>query len=186
MRLFVAIDPGDDIRKELRGFQEELQKGIKLRMRYTPEENLHLTVKFLGEVQDEKIPGVLEILKSAALDTGPVKLKLEGVGVFPEKHGPVRIVWAGLNDDDGYLKKIASELDPAFEWAGVAAEGRPFVPHITIARVAKDEHDTDFLRRYIERARLPEVSCRIEELLLFSSLLDSGGSRYSIVEKIAL
>ena len=133
MRLFVAIQLSDEVRSALMAMQHTLRRRCD-GVRWTRPEQLHLTLKFLGEVLDAEVSGVAEAVERAAGRAKRFEISLNGSGCFPPQ-GPVRIVWVGVEEDSGELARCAQAMETELERIGFARERRPFSPHITIGRV---------------------------------------------------
>src|SRR6266568_527239 len=125
-RLFVAIDLPDDVRRELDQLREPLPGA-----HWVPVEQLHLTLRFIGEVDDATLLAVKEGL--AGVSGAPFPLAVQGVGHFPPGKHP-RVLWVGL-DAGPLLGELQRDIETAVQAAGLPAEERPFSPHITLARL---------------------------------------------------
>lgn len=183
MRLFVAIWLNDEVRKTLK----HLQDGLRPRcaeVRWTPPEQTHITVKFLGEVEDRRVPEVSAALAQAAGMCPPFGLVISGAGCFPPR-GAVRIVWAGAENAQGLASKCAECVENSLETIGFARETRPFSPHITIGRVPADR-SMGRLRGMVETAKVGRVAQPVSELRLMASVLSPHGSVYDTVAALPL
>ena len=183
MRLFVAIWPGDQLRKSLRGLQDGLRNRCP-DVRWTPPEQLHITVKFLGEVEDRRVPEIVAGLEKATASCKPFDLRVVNAGCFPPR-GDVRIVWAGVEDAAGVVAGCAGVVDGALEVVGFARESRAFSAHITIGRVREDR-SSGRLREIVESAKWGPQVQEISEIRLMSSVLSPRGSVYDTVAAIPL
>ena len=103
------------------------------------EANLHLTLKFLGEVQQSSVQDFSNAVSRAVAEVKPFSIRLEQTGAFP-KHGQPRVLWIGINDPTGKLGELHARLEEESARAGFAKEARPFHPHLTVARLRKPEH----------------------------------------------
>lgn len=183
MRLFVAIALSDPVRSALDKFQTRM-RGECDSVRWIPSHQLHLTVKFLGDVPDREVNGVSEALKRATASAAPFEMGVSGCGCFPER-GPVRIVWAGTVEETGAMKNCARQVDTELERAGFPRERRPFSPHITMGRV-RDDRSGGRLRSAIEGSSLEGGVDSIGSLTLMSSVLSPKGPTYTAVCKVNL
>jgi len=181
--LFVAIWPGDLLRKSLRGLQDDLRKRCP-GVRWTPPEQLHITVKFLGEVEDQRVPEIVAGLEKAAALCKPFDLRVVNAGCFPPR-GDVRIVWAGVEDAAGVVAGCAGVVDAALEVVGFSRESRAFSAHITIGRVREDR-SSGRLREFVESAKWGPQEQEINEIRLMSSVLSPRGSVYDTLAAIPL
>jgi len=130
MRLFIAIELPREIRDALMAFLTEL-RGIAPRAKWVRAENLHVTLKFLGETDAGKLPAIQNAL--ASIRGGePVSLDFRGLGFFPNEHKP-RVFWVGMQASAN-LKTLAEAIDREMHKHGFPLENRPFTPHLTLAR----------------------------------------------------
>ncbi len=113
----------DDLIRELRPLDDS--------WKWTRAENLHITLKFLGEVAIDKVPSAIEILRNVPAEFS-IPLKFHSLGFFPNERRP-RVLWVGM-DAPQSLSKLAMVLDESLAQLGVAHEGRDFSPHLTLAR----------------------------------------------------
>lgn len=135
MRLFVALEIPAAVRDNLAALLKDLrdlslQLGDK-RGRWVRPENLHVTLKFIGEAADTKLAGIRDALAKIRSEA-PVDLQFRGLGYFPNEKHP-RVLWVGLNASTN-LALLAGDIDRALEPQGVAPEKRAFSPHVTLAR----------------------------------------------------
>lgn len=176
--MFVAILLEEPIRAALREVQRRLAPRCS-GVRWCTDEQLHLTVKFLGEVDDAAVPPVAEALVAAAGQCGPFVLEVGGTGCFPPD-GPVRIVWAGGSVPSGALSRCVQAVEIALEPLGFARERRAFSPHITLGRV-KEDPSRGAVRAAVAGATLPAQRQRVDSVALMSSVLSPKGASYSSV-----
>lgn len=136
MRLFVALEIPAAVRDNLAAQVQELRelsaKVADKRPRWVRPENLHLTLKFIGEVSPTKLESIRHALSAIRLEA-PVEITFRGLGFFPNEQHP-RVLWAGL-DASANLPSLAGDIDGALETQGVARERRAFAPHLTLARI---------------------------------------------------
>ncbi len=130
MRLFTGIRIPGEIKGKIAEVSRKLEKKIK-EARIVVPENLHITLKFLGEIPEERIPSIADILKDIAKDCAPFMTEVRGAGVFPDERNP-RVFWIGC-ESCGRLKKLNALIENRLEPEGFTRENR-FKEHITIAR----------------------------------------------------
>ena len=182
MRLFIAIELPDEVRRHLQKMRELLQPILKAK--WTRPEQLHLTLKFLGDTADSELPKVLGQLRAIRM-TEPIRLATAGVVCLPP-HGPIRIVAAALEDEAGNCAKLQSAIDQACYAAGFPLEGRRWTPHVTLARV-KDRVGASVRAAAAEAgAGLAECRCEIDAFALIESRLDRDGPTYGRVASFSL
>lgn len=142
-------------------------------VRWVRREQLHLTLKFLGETPADKLPAVQEALAGAAAGGRPVDLRLTAGGVFPPA-GPPRVLWLGL-EPAGELGALAGAVEKALAPLGFPPEGRPFRPHLTLGRA---EPGAAFDRAVLAR-EIAEPPAAVDSMALIRSDLGPGGPRYT-------
>lgn len=135
MRLFVALEIPAAVRDNLAALLKDL-RDLSLRVgdkrgRWVRPENLHVTLKFIGEAADTKLEGIRDALAKIRSDA-PIDLQFRGLGYFPHEKHP-RVLWVGLNASAN-LALLAGDIDRALEAQGVAPEKRAFAPHVTLVR----------------------------------------------------
>lgn len=183
MRLFIAIEFSDEVRSTL----SEVQAGLAPKcegVRWIPAEQVHLTVKFLGEVPDRDVNKVAEAVARAAATATPCGLAIAGCGCFPPR-GPVRIVWAGGSEGTGALLQCVEGVETELAQLGYPKERRPFSPHITIGRV-KEDRSGGRLRSAVEDHTYPSVEEAISSITVMSSVLSPKGPTYTPVSRTKL
>ncbi|MGC1483975.1 MAG: RNA 2',3'-cyclic phosphodiesterase [Candidatus Acidiferrum sp.] len=180
MRLFVALEiPAavrDNLAALLKDFRTLSSRLADKRPRWVRPENLHVTLKFIGEADAAKIEGLRSALSKARSDA-PVDLQFRGLGFFPNETRP-RVLWAGLVASPN-LPSLAGDIDLALETQGIAREERAFTPHLTLARFEPPGlHDG--LRVAIQKNGDREFgSFHASEFHLIESKLKSSGAEYT-------
>jgi len=183
MRLFVAIELSDEVRKALSQTQAALKRDCP-DVRWIPPEQLHLTVKFLGEVADGDVNEACKAMERAAEQSKPFTMRTGDCGCFPER-GPVRIVWTRCVEDRDLLAGCVAAVEAQFEPLGFPPERRPFAAHITIGRV-RDDRSQDSLRSKVAAARGNSMEQEVSLLMMMSSTLSPRGSIYTGVSRANL
>lgn len=177
MRLFFAINFPEDVRAAIRDASRFVRETAPS-VRWTTPDKLHLTVRFLGEVDPDRAEAVAAAGASVARRHGPVELQLGGIGAFPNPRKP-RVVWMGV-ERSPRLELIAHELEEAIALLGFEPEGRAFRPHVTLARV-REENQREVARAL---ADVPDVDLGdpvlAESLELMRSVSGAGGSKYQV------
>ena len=176
MRLFVAAELDKPVKDALRAAQRRLRQFDGM-VRWVGEEQMHLTLKFLGEVADGRLPEIEQAVASAAAASDPFELHVQGAGCFPP-HGKARVVWVGLDDSAGQTVACQRRVEDELQGAGFPAERRPFTPHLTLGRV-RDDHSNGELRRCVEGLAAPELCQPVNSIVLMQSELTPQGARYT-------
>jgi 2'-5' RNA ligase len=180
-RAFVAIDIDEAIRQKLVSAQKRLEAtGADLKLVEPP--NIHITMKFLGEVPDEKISTVAEALRKAVASTVQFDVNVRGIGVFPNLHY-IRVVWAGIAEGHDEIISVQRGIDQELQPLGFPKE-RDFVPHLTIARV-KTAKAKERLAAFVKEMADAEFGVmRAKAVELKQSTLTQKGPIYSTLGRI--
>lgn len=176
MRLFIAINLPPAERDRLQR-EAGVLRSARLPVRWVAADALHLTLKFLGEVADARVPRVEQALTHVAAAVPPLDLELRGLGAFPNLGNP-RVVWVGVRAPDD-LTRLASAMEDAMAELGFAREQRAFSPHLTLGRAERDAHPRDFRALAALAAEFTfraEVRARSADLM--RSHLSPRGARY--------
>jgi 2'-5' RNA ligase len=146
---------------------------------WSREENTHLTLKFLGEIQTSRLSNLSNAAALAVANLSSFGITLANTGVFP-KHGAPRVLWIGVQDESGKLAELHTSLEQACAREGFAREERPFHPHLTIARLRKPQGATALAAAHKEM-RFAPVILAVAELLVIRSEPSGAGSRYTTI-----
>ena len=143
LRLFIAINLPEDLLDTLTVTQRQLQRKLTAYpLRWSRPEGIHLTLKFLGDTDPDRIPDISEALQRIAAKHAPFELPVGGLGMFPNTRRP-SVLWVGVNDEDHRLRHLAADVDKAMAKLGWQREKRPFSGHLTLARVKKQAGNRD-------------------------------------------
>jgi 2'-5' RNA ligase len=188
MRLFVGVELDDVVRRRAAAIADGAERLLSdmLVVRWIAPENLHITLWFLGEIAEDRVPAL-----SAALDRPfalpSFNLRLGGVGAFPSSGVP-RVLWLGIQDGAESLAAIHTELAARLQPLGFLPETRPFSAHLTIGRV---KSASPGLRPRDIRLRWTELlaeagECRIQAVTLLRSRLSPRGAAYEPLVRVPL
>jgi 2'-5' RNA ligase len=180
MRLFVAIELSAEVKAALRQAQRALAEFDRA-VRWVTADQMHLTLKFLGEVADGRADEICPTTDRIAQASPAFEMLVGGCGCFPPK-GLVRVVWVGLDEPSGALAACSELCEARYAEIGFAREGRPFSPHLTLGRVREDRTDGK-LRQAVTAGRMPALRQPATELCVVQSTLTPQGARYTIVSR---
>lgn len=182
-RAFVAIDIDEAVRQKLVAAQEQLAAtGAQLKLVEPP--NIHVTMKFLGEVPEDKIEAIADAMRKATAGAVSFDIDVRGVGVFPNLRY-IRVIWAGVAGGRDEVIGIQQKIDQELQPLGFRRE-RDFVPHLTIARV-KTAKQKERLATFIKEMTDAEFGVtRAQAVELKQSTLTSKGPIYSTLAQIKL
>jgi 2'-5' RNA ligase len=184
-RLFVGIPVSLETVDGLSGAAESLARRAqqnKVRIRWLAPATYHVTVKFLGACREETVGAVVDALREAAAGLEPLRFTTARLGAFPSTKR-ASVVWAGVEDPDGRLARIAARVEAAMVELGFAREGRAYHPHVTIGRLREPAEVADVLLPMAEQVF---SETRASDLVLYNSETKSAGSEYDPVASIAL
>jgi 2'-5' RNA ligase len=185
IRTFVAVPVEDAVvRRRLAGARSLLPdlRGV----RWAAERQLHFTLKFLGDVEEERIEAARRATAAAARGgPGSFRLALEGLGAFPPK-GAARVVWAGCGAGAEALASLAATVEEAFDAAGFPREERPFSPHLTLARVRDPLSGRRLAQALPSVPEEPFGTVLVGSIVLYRSDLSPAGPDYSELLRVAL
>jgi 2'-5' RNA ligase len=179
MRLFVAVEIDDHVRRLAAVTAETLRVeiGSTLKARWVSPENMHLTVRFIGHVDDNRAPAVIEAL-TPTLEVPPFDVELGGCGVFPPS-GPPRVLWIGLTQGLPSLALMHNAFNERLRALGFEPETRPFSAHLTLVRIKEAPKGAGrVVREALTRIAPPLARSRVTRATIFQSHLSSKGPRY--------
>jgi RNA 2',3'-cyclic 3'-phosphodiesterase len=180
VRLFVALEIPSAVRDNLAALINELRatdpSASKNRARWVPAENLHVTVKFIGNVEAERLDAIRTALSEVSA-AGAVELRFRGLGFFPDERRP-RVLWAGIVASSN-LAPLAAGIDVRLEKLGIAREAREFAPHLTLARFDPPGVSDKLRTATQENAAREFGAVRTSEFHLFESKTRPTGAEYS-------
>ena len=176
MRLFVAIELSEQMRAVLLAAQRSLAEFDR-DVRWVREAQMHLTLKFLGEVPDADMSRVANAVQRSVAGCEGFSIQTANAGCFPEG-GKVRVVWVGVADDGGALQRCQQRVEAELAEVGYPSEGRPFTAHLSLGRV-RDDRTNGRLRSSVEALKVRTATQDVQGITLIASELSSSGSRYS-------
>ncbi|QDS91653.1 2',5' RNA ligase family [Roseimaritima multifibrata] len=185
IRTFIAIPMEPKVQSEARSLVRALEAegdGV----RWVPLDDLHLTLKFLGEVDNTRIHGVCQVVRNCCLETPATELHLTGVGGFPNAERP-RIVWAGIADGGPILAALVEKLEIEFAKLGFKREPRDWQPHLTLGRTRRGGRKPAQLQQRIADNADRELGHMIaNKVCVYASFLDKHGPTYQVMDTIHL
>ena len=192
MRVFVAVDIPDEVRQKLARFVEGV-RGFAPEARWVNPASLHVTLKFIGEINAGKVAEVRQALEAVRGERSEISFR--GTGFFPTVKA-ARVFWVGVEADET-LAALAAAVDAALAPLGIAREERAFTPHLTLARTGSgrpqrergDRANPCFqkLQEKLGQMPAPEFgTMTAHEFVLYESKLAAGGAVYSKLQRYAL
>lgn len=184
-RCFVALQVQKAAKSELAALIEKLGRQFGDQVRWMNADQLHLTLRFIGNLDSQELLEVCSQLHKVRTGITHVNAPLSGLGVFPES-GPPRVVWAGIDDGAGEAQAIHERLNASLEEIGFPSENRGYTPHITLGR-ARNHTNADALHEALEQlgSTLSQV-IEAGSMALFASQKSVRSVEYACLDKIAL
>jgi 2'-5' RNA ligase len=188
VRCFIAIGLPDEVKDGLSQLQAQLKSGRQTSVKWVDPYSIHLTLKFLGSIDVNKIIPITAAMEEAVLGVSPFRLEVKGLGVFPNLRR-VQVVWVGVSGEVDKLAQLQQRLESSLAGLGFAPEGRRFTPHLTLARLrdraSADERDG--LGQLIAGTKFePVYSFQVEAINLMKSQLTREGAIYSQISSVKL
>jgi 2'-5' RNA ligase len=185
LRTFIAVDVGKAIRDRCLSLQDTLARA-GTEVKWVEEDNLHLTLLFLGEVEDRTIPALCRAVADCCAEQAPFTLGIESVGCFPNPRRP-RIVWAGVGAGSAELIALHDALEPPLLDLGCyRREERKYTPHVTLGRVQGDGNTDVLAAALTKQAKWRGGETEVRELHVFSSELRPQGPVYTVLSRAKL
>jgi len=181
MRLFIAVNLDEDLRKKIIPLVESFVK-TGADVKWVKPENLHLTLKFLGEVKEDKVPTIEQVLTPLFANFGQFKVEFFGFGVFPNLSSP-RVIWMGINQGKNELKELSEKIENSLVSLGFPKEKREFTAHLTLGRIRTLKGKESLVRK-IEENLTTEVGLQeVKKIYLMQSSLHPTGPTYKTVKE---
>jgi 2'-5' RNA ligase len=181
IRTFIAVAVADPVLRQLVALQHELRLAAP-DVKWVDRENLHLTLKFLGEVNETDLYKVCKTAEQAVAEQAVFEMNLVGVGAFPTAHRP-RIIWAGVGSGADELSQMHHKIETAFRAQGYPREDRPFTPHLTLGRMRQPEPTPQLAAALANLANWSGGVTQVQEILVMSSRLSPSGPTYSVMSR---
>ena len=176
-RLFIALTPPESVRGAVAALAQPFH-GV----RWTPVDQIHVTLRFLGDIESSRQPLLLDRLSEIRVDSFP--LPVEGAGVFPAK-GPPRVLWVGVGSGHPRLHQLRQKIDDALLSVDIAAEVRAFHPHLTVGRAT--EHAASAVNAWARSHRdFAGPVFSVDAFELYQSELRRSGPEHTLIARFPL
>lgn len=191
IRAFIAVELPEDVRRQLDVLEKQIQAragaaGLRA-IRWVPTSNMHLTLKFLGEVSTANLEALGRMMQSEAARHHPFEMRVGGLGAFPNIHRP-RVIWAGTQAPDT-LVQLQKAIDGGARQLGYPEEERPFSPHLTLGRIAQNARPAEVTQVAEAMAQMTVGELGrfpVDRIHLFRSDLRPSGAVYTSLYVYAL
>jgi 2'-5' RNA ligase len=183
MRTFIAVELPEKIKREIELLQAPFKKTDTF-VSWVKPKNIHVTLKFLGKVSEEKINQVFSATQKAVEGGRKFTMSLKGTGAFPNPRRP-RVIWVGAGSGGEELSLLAAGIEQEMEKIGFPKEERKYSAHFTIGRV-KSPKNIDKLMELVSSSDFQSEDIEVHEVVVMKSRLDPGGAIYTPLKKIPL
>lgn len=185
VRAFIAIEIPVSIKKGLTEIQDKL-KRTGADVAWTRPEGIHLTLKFLGDVEEKQLESVKWAVEEAAKGFSRFGTEISGIGTFPNPKYP-RVIWIGVKDNnEGGLTALQNSIEKEIEKLGFKAEKRGFTPHLTLGRVRSQKNRDSLIKALEEFDKIELGALNVEGISLIKSDLSPKGAVYTELFKVSL
>jgi len=188
MRVFICFDLNVRTVNNLVLLQEDLHKPIVElggKVRWTPPEDIHLTLKFLGETDDDMVFQIRSKLREVAKQHPMVEAETVGTGAFPNAKIP-RIIWVGTGKGADAIVTLQQDIETALEKLGIQKDDRPFKPHVTIGRIKTQKQRVNLESIILPHADKQYGVSLAKDFALYRSVLHPRGAIYQVIERFPL
>ena len=182
IRAFIAVELPEALRQEVAAVQSDLEKS-DADVKWVEPANLHLTLKFPGDIEEMKAVALQEALGSAVRGVAAFSIELEGLGAFPRLEHP-RVLWVGIRSGHEQLIELASRVEKICAELGFPKEERSFSPHLTIGRVRSGNGLSSLIKKMESISFRASAPAPIDHLTLFQSTLSPTGPIYTPLAQI--
>ena len=181
-RIFCAVELPGLVREQLQVHIQQLREAVPdASASWTRVENIHLTLKFFGNIAIDRIPKISAAVDRAIKKFSPLTIGIGKTGVFP-KPSRAQVLWIGVNDPSGKLSELQQQLEHECAKERFEKEDRAYQPHLTIARLRKPEGARVLADAHLKMDFEP-AEITVNELIVFRSELSSKGSRYTALSR---
>jgi 2'-5' RNA ligase len=185
MRAFIAIKIPAEIREKIRDVQEKLKQS-EAHVTWVHPENIHLTLQFLGNIDEEQVPQIVSQLQESVKIVSPFQLQVGYAGAFPNLRYP-RVVWIGISDDAaGSLKTFQEDLSLRLAEIGFEPEEGRFKPHLTLGRVKSRKNKSNLLRAIESIVNIWLGEIAVKAIYLIRSELKPTGAEYTDIAEVKI
>ena len=185
IRTFIAIKIPETIQEKLGEIQDKLRQA-DAQVSWVKPDGIHLTLNFLGDIEEKQIPAILEAMKASAKTVKPFQLQIGYAGAFPNMNFP-RVIWIGVTDDEaGSLKTLEADLSSRLKKVGFQDEGGRFQPHLTLGRVKSQKNKSTLFRAIEAIVNIWVGAISVDALYLIRSELKPTGAEYTNIGEVKL
>jgi len=184
IRSFVAIPLGSDIISRIEKIHKEL-KNLPADVKWVRPNSIHLTLKFLGAIDEEAIDSIARAIQNGMKGYEPWSVAVKNVGTFPSLRNP-RVVWIGIEDKTAQIAPLQNRIEKELSFLGFNEEKRKFSPHLTLGRVKSPRGKKDLINYLIDERERAFGEINIHQVVLFKSDLKPSGAVYTVLREFNL
>ncbi len=184
IRAFIAVELPQTLRQEVAVLQSDL-RATGADVKWVEPKNLHLTLKFLGNMEGNQASALIEALKSPILGHSAFLMRLEGIGAFPRTTSP-RVIWIGITEGEEPLKKLSADIEEGCTRLGFPPEERSFSGHLTVGRVRFNDCLAALAKKLQTVEFRSSAPMTVDRLILLQSTLSPKGSIYTPLAEFSL
>ena len=185
VRTFIALDPGAAIRDRVIALQESLARS-GAEVKWVEPENLHITLLFLGEVDNRDVISVCRAVEGAASKLAPIEVSIEGAGCFPNPRRP-RVLWIGMGKGKQEVQALHAALEePLLQLGCYRREERQYTPHITLGRIRQEKGNDELAAALLKKGDYQAGETTLREVHVMSSELTPKGPIYTVMSRAKL
>lgn len=185
LRMFVAIELSERVRQNVAGVLADLDR-IGAAVRWVKPENLHLTLKFLGDVEEHRLSDLFAGTEEALREIHAFRVTFRGLGAFPHLRRP-RVFWIGIEQQGAErLKTVQQRIESRLPGLGFPRDTKAFAPHLTLGRVKKNPRGIAELAAAVERMSFGPEEMSVERVVVMKSVLTPEGPNYSRLREVPL
>ncbi|MBN79703.1 MAG: RNA 2',3'-cyclic phosphodiesterase [Planctomycetaceae bacterium] len=184
IRTFVAIATSSTIQKRATSLIERLRCS-DANVNWVKPDNLHLTLKFVGDVPNTEVSHVCRAVGNAVGACGPFSVSYEGIGAFPNRERP-KVIWIGVGQGSDRLVQLHAAVDNSLSELGFLPERRPYQPHLTVGRLRRPVPGPQLCELMEEYEDFSAGTVEVSELLVMASFLGRGGPTYDVMARFRL
>ena len=186
LRAFIPIELPDEIRERLEQVTAHLKEKLdEIPVRWVPVGNIHLTLKFLGQIRENQVEAIDQEIKNTLKHHFPFKLQAKGVGVFPSIKRP-RVLWVGLSGQINRLLDLQKQLELGLEQLGFPLEKRSYKGHLTVGRIKDRIEPQKMITAIKESSRFQSCDFVVQNVTFFKSDLKQTGAEYTRLTRSAI
>ena len=183
-RTFIAVEIGSPAREVMLRMIKQLAGELN-GVRWTQPDQLHLTLKFIGDIDNRELPEICTQMRAACSGIEAFSASLKGIGAFP-RNKPPRVLWVGFQDGTEPLKLINQRLETSLTGLGVPTEGRAYAPHLTLGRINRGADQDQIAARLARDMDTEFASFDISDVHLIASIRERNRMIYETIDTVPL